>query len=253
MKFKIFALIILSTCLFACSANKNISNMSSQENWDKAEFYFNKGKFAKATPYYEQLIIERNSNYTADAQLKIAECYYNEKRFADAVFEYQELIRLFPDNKNVNTAQFMIGIAYFKQSLSPHYSQTETDKALDAFQTFIDKYPWDKRRSDAYDYIQKCNKKKIEKNYLAGYIYYKTQDYSSALLYFDEIINLGNKDEVELKSLYYSAIIYYERKDLDKLVTAQEKLRENFPEIKELKKIINKTISLDKKLKSQKN
>jgi len=252
MKFKNLLLILFTITLFACSANKNLSLNSSKENWDKAENFYSKKKYAKAAPLYEQIILERNSIYTAESQLKLAECYFKLERFSDAVFEYQELIRLFPDNKNVNTAQFMIGVAYFEQSLSPHYSQYETDKAIDAFQTFIDKYPWDQRRSEAYDYIQKCHQKKIQKNYLAGYIYYKIDDYSSALLYFDEIVNLGNKDEVELNSLYYSALIHYDRKDLEKLSATLEKMREDFPNAKELSKIIKLTVKLDKKIKHQK-
>ena len=238
--------------LAGCSANKGLNTIPASVKWDKAEAYYNKKKYEKAIPIYEQLVLERSSVYTADAQFKLAESYFNCKKYVEAVTEYQLLLNLFPDYKDISSAKFMIGVAYYKQGLSPHYTQDETNKAIDAFQVFIDKYPGDKRRSDAYDYIQKCQKKLLEKKYLAGYIYYKIDDYSSALLYFDEIITLNNKDELELKSLYYSGNIYYERKEHDKLFEVQERLREDFPESKELQKIIKKTVKLSKQMKEQK-
>lgn len=252
MKFKknvLFALSLVFLLLSACSANKNLNELTPQYKWEKAEAFFNKKKYARAVPFYQQLILERNSSYTAEAQMKLGDCYFNDEKYSDAVFEYQELLRLFPDYKEANNAQFNIGISYYNLSESPHYTQDETNKAIDAFQEFIDKYPWDQRKSEAYNYIQKCQHVLLEKSYLAGYIYYKTEDYSSALMYFNEIIELGNKDKLELKSLYYSGLIYYERKNLDDLYNVQEKLKADYPDSKECKTIIEKTVKLDKKLK----
>ncbi len=233
----------------ACSLNNDLSVLSSQNKWETAQNYFQKAKYEKAIPYYQQLILERNSAYTAESQMKIGDCYFNIKKYNDSIFEYQELLRLFPDFKDANNAQYNIGLAYFNLSEGPHYTQDETNKSIDAFQEFIDKYPSDQRRNEAYNYIQKCQNKLIEKNYLAGYIYYKIEDYSSALMYFNEIIDLGNKDKLELKSLYYSGIIYYERKELELLYNIQTKLKDNFPDAKETRRIIEKTVNLDKKLK----
>ncbi|MBP7562777.1 MAG: outer membrane protein assembly factor BamD [Candidatus Cloacimonetes bacterium] len=247
MKALLIALIALFV-LIGCSANKGLNTTPASEKWDKAETFYQKKKYEKAIPLYEQLVLERNSVYTADAQFKLAESYFYSKKYVEAVTEYQLLLSLFPDYKDISSAQFMIGVAYYKQGLNPHYTQDETNKSIDAFQVFIDKYPWDKRRSDAYDYIQKCQRKLLEKKYLAGYIYYKIDDYSSALLYLDEIIALNNKDELELKSLYYSGLIHYERHESDKLYEIQERLRQDFPESKELQKIIRKTVKLSKKM-----
>lgn len=241
------ALILLSNC----ALNKNLNLIPAAEKWRIAEDYYNKNKFLKAAPYYEQIVLERNSIYTADAQFKLADSYFKAGKYADAVSEYQLLISLFPEYKDIASAQFMIGVAYYNIGLTPHYTQDETKRSIDAFQVFLDKYPRDKRRNEAYEYIQKCQKKLIEKNYLAGYIYYKIDDYSSALMYFDDIIALGNADQLELKSLYYSGNIYYYRKEIEKLFEVQEALREHFPDSKELKKIIKKTKKLNKKLQKE--
>ncbi|MCB5250709.1 MAG: outer membrane protein assembly factor BamD [Candidatus Cloacimonadales bacterium] len=249
MKFKSLILISLTVLILAaCTLNKNLNLIPADTKWEIAENYYNKGKYLKAAPYYEQLVLERNSIYTAEAQYKLADSYFLAGKYLDAVAEFQLLISLFPDYKQNSTAQYKIGVAYYYYSPNPHYTQIETVKAIDAFHLFLDKYPRDENREDAYKYLEKCQKKLIEKAYLAGYIYYKIDDYSSALMYFDEVIELGNHDKLELNSLFYSAKIHYYRQDIDKLYQTQEILREYFPDSKELKKIIKKTKILNKKM-----
>ncbi len=248
MRFKFASILLIVLLLFACSSN-NMNRMSAKEKWDKAEQFFSQKKYHKAALLYEQIVLERNSSYTADSQYKLAESYYLQEKYAEAITEYQLLQSLFPDYKNIASAQFMIGVCNYHLALSPHYTQDESNKSIEAMQIFIDKYPNDTRINEAYQYIQKSQQKLIEKKYLAGYIYYKIDDYSSAILYFNEIIALNNKDDLELKSLYYCGKIFYEREDLDNLLFIQEKLRESFPESKELKSIIKKTVKLSKKLK----
>ena len=80
----------------------------------------------------------------------------------------------------------------------------------------------------------------MEKDYLTGYLYYKMKDYSSALMYFDEIIALGNLDELEQKSLYYSAKLHLHQKNYDKATASYERLLNRYPASKEAKKLKNK-------------
>ena len=199
--------------------------------------FFEKGKYHKAIPYFTDVAFERNSIYTAEAQMKLADCYFNQNKFMEARFEYEELIRLFHDYKEVSRAYLQIGICYLNESLNPHYTQEETEKAISAFVTFIEKFPFDEKKKDAIEYIQKCHYKLLEKKYYNGYAYYKMCDYSAALMYFNDIISLGNIDEIDKMSLYYSARIYITRKDKENALLASNKLNERYPGSKEANKI----------------
>jgi outer membrane protein assembly factor BamD len=234
---KTLILIIVMLTLLGCSSNKTSKMISVEKKMDIANDLFEKEKYNKAIPYFSEVVFERNSIYTPTAQMKLADCYYNQNKFTEARFEYEELIRLFADFKDIGRAYFQLGICYFNETLSPHYTQEETYRAISAFETFIEKFPFDSLKKDAIDYIQQCRYKLLMKKYYNGYAYYKLYDYSAALMYFDEIIELGNNNEPDRMSLYYATKIYLEREDhLNAKLTGQ-KLISRYPQTEEAEKI----------------
>ncbi|HHE37525.1 MAG TPA: outer membrane protein assembly factor BamD [Candidatus Cloacimonetes bacterium] len=237
MKKIVFPLIFLILLLGACSSNKAFDAMPVAEKMRIGNELFGRKKYNKAIPYYTAVAFEKNSAYTAEAQARIADCYFNQNKFIDAIFEYEELIRIFPDYEDINLAYFQIGVCHFERSLSPHYSQEETNSAIASFERFIEKFPFDHKKSEAIEYINKCHYKLLEKKYYNGYAYYKMYDYSAALMYFDEIIELGNINELDKKSLYYAARIYIVRKDKDNALKMSEKINARYPDSKEAHKI----------------
>lgn len=233
-------LIIVIFIIVGCSSNKISNNMTVENKMKIADELFEKEKYRKAIPYYTEVVFERNSKYTPTAQMKLADCYFNQNKFTEARFEYGELIRLFSDYKDIGRAYFQIGICYFNETLSPHYTQEETYKAISAFETFIEKFPFDARKKEAIDYIQQCRYKLLMKKYYNGYAYYKLYDYSAALMYFDEIIELGNNNEPDRMSLYYSTLIYLARDDFENAKSTGQKLIRKYPQTKEAETILSK-------------
>jgi len=239
--FAVIAVIVLA----GCAGNKLDKMMPVEKKMQIADDYFEKGKYHKAIPYYTDVAFERNSSFTTKAQMKLADCYFYQDKFIEARYEYEELIRLFHDAEDINMAYFKIGVCYWEESLNPHYTQDETESAIRAFETFIEKFPFDEKKVEAIEYIQKCHYKLLEKKLNNGYAYFKMFDYSAALMYFDEITELGNINDVDRKALYYSARIYIDRQDKENAVKMIDKLNTRYPESKETAKI-NK---LAKKLK----
>jgi len=236
---KILVVIIITIVLGACSSNKVKDQMPVARKMEIADDYFARKKYHKAIPYYTDVAFERNSNYTSEAQLKLGDCYFNQNKFTEARFEYEELIRLFHDAKEINRAYFQVGVCFYEDSLNPHYTQEDTRNAINAFDTFMAKFPFDKLKQEAIHYVQKCHEKLIQKKYYNGYAYYKMHDYPAAFMYFDEIVELGNVSKVDKMSLYYEARMYITRKDKNNSMNIAEKLNARYPDSKETKKINN--------------
>jgi outer membrane assembly lipoprotein YfiO len=222
--------------------------MPSDLKWQTAENYFNRKKYNKAVPYYEQLLFERNSIYTADAQFKIGECYFRVGKFVDAIFEYQELIRLFPDNSKVADAQFQIGIAYYNLSSNPHYDQSETERAIEAFAIFNEKFPQDNRTKDTDGYINEMQLKLIEKLFINGYIYFKMKDYPASQLYLREVMAHNLLNNLDKRSAYYNALIHIDRRERDDAMAYIEFLQKHFPNSKEYNSALKRFSRIDSKL-----
>ena len=236
MKKVILALIVIAV-LTACSSNKAIRKMTVDEKMNRGNELFELKKYNKAIPYFTDVAFERNSAHTSEAQMKLADSYFFQNKFLEARYEYEEVIRLFKEYSEINRAYFQLGVCYFEESLSPHYTQTETNMSISSFETYLEKFPKDSKRNDAIEYINKCRYKLLEKKYLNGYTYFKISDYSAALMYFDEIIELGNINDADKGSLYYAAKIYIKRKNTLKAEQMITKLTAKYPDTKEAEKI----------------
>ncbi len=234
---KILFVSLILIVLIGCSKNQLTREMPVEDKMNIAEELFDRGKYHKAIPYYTNIVLDRNSIYTAEAQMKLGDCYFYQDNFLEARFEYEELIRLFKNYEDISKAYFNIGVCYFEESLSPHYTQEETEKALVSFETFIEKFPFDKRINEALDYIEKCEYKLLEKRYYNGYAYFKMYDYSSALLYFNEITALNIIDNIDKMSLFYTGRIYITRKDKANALLIVDKMNTRYPDSRETKKI----------------
>lgn len=237
MKYFLRIFLIVFILIVGCSRQRVIKNLTVDEKIVKGNAYFDRGKYAAAKEFYESIVYDRTSVFTSTAQMKLADCYYHMNKFTEARFEYEELIRLFPDYKEIARAYFMLGVCDWDASLSPHYTQEETNNAKAAFELFVDKFPFDNKKDEALNYIKKCDYRLLEKKYWNGYAYYKIYDYSAAELYFNEILNVGLNDKIDRKSLYYSCRIHLARKDVEKSEVFFEKLQAKYPDAKDTRKI----------------
>jgi outer membrane protein assembly factor BamD len=231
-------LVLILVVFSACSKNKTV--LTTEEKLTRADAYYSDGKYAKAASLYDEISFERKSAATAYATLRLADCYFAMNKFTDARLKYQQFIDGFPDHVNVADAYYQKALCFFEESLKPAYDQTETVASIDAFRVFIDRFPNDDRFETALEYIRKAQYKLIEKKYQNGYIYYKMKDYSAALMYFDEVIALGNTDALDRKSLYYSALLHLHQNNHEAADYAYQRLKSRYPGSKEAQKLSKK-------------
>jgi len=233
--FKRCAWLLLVILLAGCARNK--AELTPDSKMAKANELFANKKYAKAAILYDEISFEKKTSNSAIALMRLADCYYNMNKFIDARLKYTMMTSNYPDYPDIETAFFRIGVCYYEESMPAQYDQTETAQCIEAFRIFVDKFPTSQYYLDAIEYIRKAQNKVIQKKYYNGYIYYKMKDYSSALMYFKEIINLGNLDEIDRKSLYYAIkISLYHKNEADAL-DFWKKLEIRYPNSKEAKKL----------------
>ncbi len=237
-------LIVLIGILIGCSNADKIARMPVEEKMRYGNEYYAEEEWSDAIDYFKSVVFERNAAFTPEAQLKLANCYFFQEEYTDARFEYEELIRLFPDYNNLETAFFNIGVCYIEESLDPHYTQEETESAIEAFEIYQEKYPFSERREEAQSYIAQCQDKLWTKTYYNGYIYYMMYDYSASLMYLDEVTNAGRIDKLDKKAWYYKAKMYIKRKDkLNSKITI-DRLVERYPDSSEARRMKKKLARL---------
>ncbi|MFA7542927.1 MAG: outer membrane protein assembly factor BamD [Candidatus Cloacimonadaceae bacterium] len=234
------SLLSLILLLLAGACSRNVKEPTAEQKLASADAFFAKKKYAKAAQLYDDISFERKSAATAYATVRLADSYFAMNKFVDARLKYQQFIDGFPDHQRIPDAYFRIGECFLDESLNPQYDQYDTVASIDAFRNFIDRYPLDSRYPQALDYINKAQYKLIQKKYQNGYIYYKMKDYSAALMYFEEVTDLGNIDDLDKMSLYYSALLHLHQKNLERAETAYQRLANRYPDSKEAAKLKRK-------------
>lgn len=232
---KKYAWFLLLLILAGCAHNKTEITLDSKMT--QANDLFGRRKYAKAALLYDDVSFERKSSNAPIALMRLAECYYKMHKFTDARLKYILMTTSYPDYVDIDTAYFRIGVCYYEESQAAQYDQTETAQSIDAFRIFIDKFPASENYLKAIDYIRKAQYKLIQKKYYNGYIYYKMKDYSSALMYFKDIINLSNQDILDRKSLYYAIKISLIHKNSSDAESFWQRLNLRYPESKEVRKL----------------
>ena len=161
-----------------------------------AEGHFALGKkkfldkdYLEAISEFEVIRLQYPGSVIADsAQYYLGECHFYQDEFLLAAEEYQTLRRNMPASPLVPLAQYKIAMCYYNLSPKSSLDQSYTKRAIDEFQTFIEYYPKSDLVKGAEEKITELNTKLAKKIFDSGILYMKLDDYASATLYFNLVI-----------------------------------------------------------------
>jgi outer membrane protein assembly factor BamD len=239
MKQIIFLLLLVLT---ACAHTIPISEMSTKRKVQAADELMSRKKYRAAQEIYEKIVFEcKGDTLVKKAQYQLANCYYHQKLYENAVTEYEELLHFFPVSQYSADAEFKIGVCWYELSLSYHYDQEETKKAIKQFELFLKKYPDSAKSDKAANMLNQCKNKLLAKKYENGFIYYKMGYYNAALMYLNEIFDENINGEIDRKALVLAAKIYHKKRDkesLSKVLATAKQKYPNRPSIKIIEQLL---------------
>lgn len=199
---KILVALCFIPLLFGCSQYQKILKSNDYElKYSKAMEYFEKEDFMRAATLLNELQgVYRGTDKSEIINYTYANCLYSLNDYIMAGHYYRQFIKTFPTSEKNEESQYMSALCYYMMSPKARLDQTETYKAIDEFQLFVNLYPSSSRVKEANILMDELRDKLVYKSYL------------SAKLYFDLGNYMGNN--------YLSAVI-----------AAQNSLRE-FPDTK---------------------
>lgn len=131
------------------------------------------------------------SKYAVDAQLRIADVYYMQELYPEAASNYETFRDLHPKHEKVAYAMFRIGKSYFKDIPGTIARDlTPAQKALDAYNEFLRRFPTAPESAEAHKDVADCRKVLAEKELYIGNFYYKRDFYESAKPRYEKILEL---------------------------------------------------------------
>ena len=143
----------------------------------------------KAAPYGE---------HAAEAQFKIGLAREKQKKFQDAVASYTKILDKYPGHPVATDAQYQIGYAWYIASREPEYDQSAAQKAIEAFEDFIVRYPNSEKVEAANAHIALLKGKETQGSLNIARFYEKDKQYKAAYIYYNDVIQ-RNPDAPQAK------------------------------------------------------
>ncbi|MDA8123980.1 MAG: outer membrane protein assembly factor BamD [Deltaproteobacteria bacterium] len=191
----LLALLVLILTLSGCQlwwpwAKKTDMTRTSPDGlYQQAVEYYQDGSYKKAIDLFQRVKEEYPlSQYALSAELGMADAYFSAKEYPEADLSYSEFISLHPTNENLPYAMYQIGMAHYNQIDTIDRDQTESFKALKAFEQLAARFPNSRFALQAEKMIRETKKILGEQEFYVGEFYLTNKKYQAALRRFERIV-----------------------------------------------------------------
>jgi outer membrane protein assembly factor BamD len=163
------------------SYNKIVKSTDRDYKLEKAKEYYNKGNYYKALPLLEELLIA----FRGDSAIETVYYYYCYAHYGQGTYlmasqYFKHFYNSFPHSPYAEEMLWMNGQSLMELSPVPDLDQTYTEKAIDAFQLFVNIYPQSPRLTQANHAIDSLWEKLETKEFNAAMSYYHREEYKAA-------------------------------------------------------------------------
>ncbi|CAM1347053.1 outer membrane protein assembly factor BamD [Tenacibaculum insulae] len=245
LAYLVLMLLVLSSC---GEYHKVLNKGSIEDQYKMAVKMYETQKYSKALRLFEKVTPSyRGKPQMERIQFMVSQSNFNIKDYASAGYYFNRFTRNYPKSSKREEAAFLSALSYYKASPSFSLDPTDTNKALESFQGFIDKYPNSDKQEEANKYYKELRSKLEKKSFEIAKVYYNTAGYDSrnyraAIVAFDNLLEdyLGTKYKEEalyyrLKAAHDFVLKSTDRRKSERIKTAikaYDKLKRSFPESK---------------------
>jgi outer membrane protein assembly factor BamD len=127
------------------------------------------------------------------------------KDYIEASYYFKNFTEYFPASKEAEECEFMSAVCLYKYAPKYELDQTNTVKALEALQSYVNRYPKSTRMAEANKDIDESHKKLEMKQADAAKLYYNIEKYKAATVAYKSV--LRNYPESPNADLYQFMIV----------------------------------------------
>lgn len=220
-KLKYYLLVLAAAvCLSGCTEYQRI--LKSTDTDAKLEFArraFDQKRYVQASTVLSDIAQQlRGSEKAEDALYLLALSYYENKDYLNSGVCFKQYYQRYPKGKYTELARFYSGYGYYLESPDPQLDQSDTMRAIEELQGFIDYFPRSDRVNIAQNAIFELQDKLTLKQLQNAQLYYNlgffltNNNYESAIIVAQNAIKdypySRYKEDLEmliLKSRYQEA------------------------------------------------
>ncbi len=184
-------LLSLMVLLAACSGYEQVRKSSDVNlKLSAANSYFDEHHYQRANELYESLMpILRGTRNYEQLFYRYAYTFYYMKDYPSAALYFKNFNNYFPNSPDAEDAEFKYAQCLVKMSPKSSLDQSNTLKAMEALQSFINTHPNSKQITEANGYMDELRAKLEKKDADAAKLYYNIGQYHAAAVAYDNILN----------------------------------------------------------------
>jgi len=242
-------LLIISLVLYSCGEYQKVLNKgTTEEQYKMAVKLYESKKYSKSLRLFEKITpTYRGKPQMERIQFMVAQSNFNEKNYSISGYYFDRFAKNYPKSSKREEAAFLSAYSY--KLASPRFSldPTDTNKALEAFQSFINEYPDSDKIEEANQHYKDLRYKLEKKYFEIAKTYYRTADYDvrnykAAIQAFDNLLSDYLGSEFKEEALYYrlkaahdyvlKSTVRRKPERVKDAIEAYDKLKRNFPDSK---------------------
>lgn len=235
-KISIYIVLLSAIALTSCDGYNRLLKSSNYElKLQKAQEYYQKGNYVKASALFDELIpVYKGSDKAEEIYYYYSYCNYYQGDYSLSQYHFKNYFRSFPTGKHAEECLFMNAYCYYLSSPPYQLDQTDTKNAMAELQNFIDLYP-ESTRIDSCNKINDILRGKLEKkeyDIIKQYFNlgdYQHENYKAAITsgqnFMKDFPESNHVDEILytiIDSYYLLAVNSLETKKLERLNLAME-------------------------------
>ncbi len=162
-----------------------------------------------ARKFNEVEILYPQSDLAPKSALMAAYSYYIQDYYEDCIMELDRFLKIYPKDKNLDYAYYMLGVAYYEQIVDEKKDLFSILKAKDYFEYLIKKYPNTEYAFDAAFKIELINDTLAAKELYIGRYYVDKKKWIPAINRFKNVVNDYDTTIYVEEALFRLVEIYY--------------------------------------------
>ncbi len=162
-----------------------------------------------ARKFNEVELLYPQSDLAPKSSLMAAYSYYVQDYYEDCIMELDRFLKVYPKNKNLDYAYYMLGISYYEQIVDEKKDTFSILKSKNYFQYLIKNYPNTEYAFDAAFKIELINDTLAAKELYVGRYYVDRKKWIPAINRFKNIVNDYDTTIYVEEALFRLVEIYY--------------------------------------------
>jgi outer membrane protein assembly factor BamD len=230
------ALALFTAPMMGCSLFQKdedfVSDTPADKLYNEGLFLLNdKSDYKEAAKKFDE--VDRQNPYSdwaRKAVLMSAYAYYESGQYEECINSAKRYITLHPGSPDAAYAQYLIGSSYYDQILDVSRDQERADKAINAFQEVVHKYPDSQYAIEAKRKIEMARDQLAGKEMEIGRFYLKQRDFQGAINRFKVVVTQYQTTREVEEALERLTEAYVALGLVSEAQTAAAVLGHNFPD-----------------------